>query len=82
VVKDNQDEEFEPIELPEENVFAYRPRSLAPDECIPQAGSINQLGPSGGALLMFEIPLAATENRPLELELRGSEETKEIELDL
>src|SRR5918999_1230702 len=82
VVKDNQDEEFEPVELPEENVFAYRARSLDPGECIPEAGSINQLGPSGGALLMFEMPLEATENRPLELELHGSEETKEVELDL
>ena len=82
VVKDAQDEEFEPIELPEENVFAYRAESLPPGECIPEAGSVNQLGQSGGALLMFEIPLEATENRPLELELEGSEETKSIELDL
>jgi hypothetical protein len=82
VVKDNQDEEFEPLELPEDNVFAYRARTLAPGECIPEAGSINQLGPSGGALLMFEIPLDATENRPLLLDLVGTEETKTIELDL
>lgn len=81
-VKDAQDEEFEQIELPEENVFAYRARTLDPGECIPEAGSVNQLGQSGGALLMFEIPLAATENRPLELELHGQEETKVIELDL
>jgi hypothetical protein len=82
VVTDAQDQEFEPLELPEENVFAYRARTLPPGECIPEAGSINQLGPSGGALLMFEIPLDATENRPLELELVGDEETKVIELDL
>ena len=82
VVKDNQDEEFEPIELPEDNVFAYRPTTLAPGECIPEAGSVNQLGHSGGALLMFEFPFEVTENRPLELELEGEEETKAIELDL
>ena len=82
VVKDNQDEEYELLDLPEENVFAYRAATLDPGECIPEAGSVNQLGPSGGSLLMFEIPLEATENRPLELELEGEEETKEIELDL
>ena len=82
MVKDNQDEEFEPIELPEENVFAYRPATLAPGECIPEAGSVNQLGQSGGALLMFEFPIEVTENRPLELELEGVEETKVVELDL
>ena len=43
---------------------------------------MNQLGQSGGALLMFELPLEITENRPLELELEGEEETKKIELDL
>jgi len=82
VVKDNQGEEFEPVELPEENVFAYRATTLPPGECIPEAGSVNQLGQSGGALIMFEFPLEVTENRPLELELEGVEETKVIELDL
>jgi hypothetical protein len=82
IVTDNQGEEFEPLELPEENAFAYRATTLEPGECIPEAGSVTQLGPSGGALLMFEIPLDKTENRPLELELEGTEETKKIELDL
>ena len=82
VVRDNQEDEFEPIELPEDNPFAYRARTLAPGECIPEAGSVNQLGQSGGALLMFELPFDVTENRPLELDLEGSEETKAIELDL
>jgi hypothetical protein len=82
LVRDAQDQEFEPIELPEENVFAYRPTRLGPGDCIPEAGSVNQLGPSGGALIMFELPIEVTENRPLELELEGSEEKKEIELDL
>ena len=56
IVKDNQGEEFEPIELPEENVFAYRARELPPGECIPEKGSINQLGPDSASLLMFEMP--------------------------
>ena len=81
-VVDNQGEEFEPVDLPDENAFAYRPDELGHGECIPEAGSVNQLGQSGGALIMFELPLEVTENRPLELELEGEEETKKIELDL
>jgi hypothetical protein len=69
IVKDNQDNEFEPEELPEDNTFAYSPRTLNPDECIPEAGSVAQLGPSGGSMLLFQLPLETTENRPLELEI-------------
>jgi hypothetical protein len=81
-VRDNQGEEFEPRELPEDNDFAYRPQRLDPGECIPAEGSINQLGPTAGSLLLFELPLPVTENRPLELELEGEHETKAVELDL
>ena len=69
VVKDNQGEEFEPIELPEDNAFAYHSRVLQPRECIPEKGSSAQLGPTAGTMLLFEFPLQVTENRPLELEV-------------
>jgi hypothetical protein len=83
VVKDNQENEFEPEELPEDNVFAYSPQSLDPDECIPEAGSAAQLGPSAGSMLLFQLPLETTENRPLELEMEGeSGETLTFELDI
>jgi hypothetical protein len=85
---DNQGAEFEPIELPEDNAFAYAPRELGPEECIPEDGSVAALGPTGGSLLLFDFPLENTENRPLELEItspRTSEhpsETKHFHLDL
>jgi hypothetical protein len=83
IVKDNQENEFEPEELPADNEFAYSPRTLEPDECIPEAGSVAQLGPSAGSMLLFEFPLETTENRPLELELEGeSGETLTFELDI
>src|ERR687893_1252589 len=53
VVKDNQENEFEPEELPEDNAFAYSARTLNPDECITEAGSVAQLGPSAGSTLLF-----------------------------
>lgn len=83
VVLDNQDNRFEPEELPEDNQFAYAPRTLAPKECIPEAGSVAQLGPTAGAMLLFQLPLETTENRPLELEIEGEgDERLAFELDL
>ena len=88
-VEDNQGNEFEPLELDEENAFAYHPRMLAKGDCIPADGSVAQLGSTAGAMLLFEFPLESTENRPLELDIRaphehtsGKYESKQIELDL
>jgi hypothetical protein len=70
-IKDNQGNEFEPEELPEDNQFAYHAGELLPDECMPEAGSVAQLGPTAGLMLLFRLPLANTEYRPLELEIQG-----------
>ena len=70
-MRDNQENSWEPEELPPENEFAYVPRTLAPEECIPQAGSVAQLGPTAGSMLLFQLPLQNTENRPMELEIGG-----------
>jgi hypothetical protein len=87
-VKDSQGNEFEPVELEEDNAFAYRARRLSKAACVPEAGSPPATGPQGGALLLFEFPLQTLENRPLELEiedptaLEGQEKHGAIELDL
>lgn len=85
VVEDNQGNEFEPTELPEDNEFAYQSVELQPGDCLPADGSVAQQGPTGGAMLLFEFPLTATENRPLELTITppaGGGEAKKVELDL
>jgi hypothetical protein len=83
IVRDNQENTFEPEELPADNPFAYEARTLAPEECIPEAGSVTQLGPTDGAMLLFQLPLQTTENRPLELEIEGPEgESLMFELDI
>jgi hypothetical protein len=82
-VTDNQGNEFEPEELPEDNPFAYAPRRLEPQECIPQVGSVAALGPSAGSMLLFQLPLENAENRPLELEIEGEgSEALVYELDI
>jgi hypothetical protein len=70
-IKDNQGNEFEPEALPSDNQFAYHARELLPDECMPEGGSVAQLGPTAGVMLLFRLPLANTEYRPLELEIQG-----------
>ncbi len=81
-VRDNQENTFEPESLPEDNQFAYNARALGPGECIPAAGSVAQLGPTAGSMLLFEFPLENTENRPLELEVELNGEKRTFELDI
>jgi hypothetical protein len=83
-VVDNQGNEFEPTEIEEKNPFAYHPQTLGEKRCIPQAGSVAQLGPSEASMLLFKLPLSNTENRPLELEIEGPTEggSEAVELDL
>lgn len=85
VVEDNQGTEFEPIELPEDNPFAYQPTKLAEEDCVPEDGSVAQQGPLSASMVLFDFPIEATENRPLELIITpaaGGGEPKTIELDL
>ena len=67
------------------NEFAYQSVELQPGDCLPADGSVAQQGPTGGTMLLFEFPLEATENRPLELTITppaGGGEPKKVELDL
>ena len=83
MILDNRNNRSEPEELPEDNQFAYHARALAPKECIPEAGSVAQLGPTEGSMLLFQLPLQNTENRPLELEVEGEGDEKlTFELDI
>src|ERR671924_244309 len=82
-VIDNQGNEFEPQELEPDNAFAYQPKELLPEQCIPEAGSVAQLGPTAGSMLLFKVPLQTTQNPPLELEIEGEgDEHLTFELDL
>jgi hypothetical protein len=69
-IVDTQGNEYLPVKLPQENLFAYRPRSVPPNQCIPQTGSTADTAPTGGALLLFKLSTQTVENRPLELEIR------------
>jgi hypothetical protein len=68
-IVDTAGNEFEPQDLDPSNPFGYEPVTLEPEECIPPDGSVASEGPTGGSLLIFEVPLESVENRPLELEV-------------
>jgi hypothetical protein len=70
-ITDTQGGRFEPTDLPEDNPFAYHGGVVPPENCEPSRGSLAQQGPTSGSVLLFQLPLAATENRPLELHIEG-----------
>ena len=82
-ITDNQGNEFQPTPTDPKNPFDYKARTLAKNECIPQAGSVAQLGPTEAAMLLFKLPLSNTENRPLDMEIQAPNgDSRSIELDL
>lgn len=71
VIEDTQGNTYEPEAIDSENPFAYHGGPVEPKNCMPARGSLAQLGPASGAMLLFKLPVAATENRPLKLRIEG-----------
>jgi hypothetical protein len=79
--------EYEPIELPEENVFAYHPRELEGEDgqpLLPDPESAGGAGPIQGSMLLFKLNTSVYANRPIELEIAPPDggEPSTVELDL
>jgi hypothetical protein len=88
-VIDTQGNRFKPLPIPADDVFAYKAVPLKHLACIPKRGTLASSGPTNGSLLIFKLPLATLENRPLDLEIvsppdphTGKSETGRIELDV
>lgn len=77
-ITDTEGTTFEPIELAEENVFAYRSiGELEPEQVEPNADSAAGNGPIQGSLLLFKLKNETLANRPLQLKIQppsGGEE--------
>lgn len=83
LVEDTQGNEFEPVES--ENSFAYRPVDVPGGGYIPNPEAVQAQVGTQGLLLLFQIPLASLDNRPLELIFanpRNPENTAAIDLDV
>lgn len=55
---------------------------VEPQEQIPVLDSTPQQGPIEGSVVLFQLPTAASENRPLTLEIPGPGGPAEVKLDL
>ncbi len=66
-----------------DNDFSLVQGTVVPaDGTVPGEETAARNGPIEGSLILFPIEEAATENRPLQLQVPGLEEEGEIELDL
>ncbi|MEA2451176.1 MAG: hypothetical protein QOG63_3108 [Thermoleophilaceae bacterium] len=86
-IQDTQGNNYHPIPLPKDNVFAYQPVPLKHNACFPAPGSLAAASPTNGSLLIFKLPLDALENRPLDLiiespPLKDGRDSGRIELDV
>ena len=80
-IADADEETFDAI--PSESLYAFPAGGeVEPQEPIPAPDSTPQQGPIEGSLVLFELPSAASENRPLTLSIDGPEGPAEVTLDL
>jgi hypothetical protein len=84
-VLDTQDEVFKPVTLDDTNVFAYRSADAIPaGEILPIKDTPAYDTPIRGSMLLFKLKRTALDNRPLELEIKGTTtpQTGIIDLDV
>jgi hypothetical protein len=69
-IVDTEGHVFKPLELQTNaNPFAYKAATLPPEGTLPSPDSAADFDSTAGALLLFKIPLASYQNRPLELKI-------------
>jgi hypothetical protein len=68
-ITDTQGLTYKPTPVPGPNPFAYHSTVIAGQEQLPLKGSAADLGPTNGLVLLFKVPLAAFDNRPLVLHI-------------
>ena len=75
-IDDTRGNEFEPLES--DNVFAYRPETVAGKGYIPNPERLQAYAGTQGSLLLFKIPTASLDNRPLELRIKSPTDAEAI----
>jgi hypothetical protein len=68
-IKDTQGNVYKPVAMGPKNVFAYRPAVLQPKDILPLPTTSAAEGTIQGSMVLFKIPVANFQNRPLELEI-------------
>lgn len=80
-VVDTRGEEYEPIESDSPYAFPLGEQVFAGGE-VPVPDSTAATGPIEGSMVLFLISTDSAENRPLELEIPGSDEVGRVTLDI
>jgi hypothetical protein len=86
-IVDTQENKYTPVVIGEDNVWAYRAREIdakdgpLPEE-LPNSNSPARERQPNGALLLFKLKRFSLDNRPLELNIRGSENDAVVNLDV
>ena len=84
-IRDTQGNVYKPITMGPKNVFAYRPAVLQPKDVLPLPSSPAAENTIQGSMLLFKIPVANFQNRPLELSIpppQGGGPTGTVDLDV
>jgi hypothetical protein len=80
-IKDSEDQTYEALES--ESLYALPiGGEVEPQEQIPVLDTTPQQGPIEGSVVLFQLPVSATENRPLTLEIPGPGGPAEVKLDV
>jgi hypothetical protein len=84
-IKDTQGNVYKPVSMGPKNVFAYRPAVLQPEDILPLPSTAAAESTIQGSMVLFKIPVANFQNRPLELQIPepdGGGETGTVDLDV
>ena len=77
-IVDTDENTYRPVQMGPKNVFAYRPGVVDAHETLPLQDSPAGQSSIQGALLLFKIPYANLENRPLELRIAAPQTTRDV----
>lgn len=84
-ITDTQGLTYRPAPVPGANPFAYHGVVIPPHDQLPAKGSAAENGPTQGLALLFKVPLASFDNRPLVLHITDPSNAKSeatVELDV
>ena len=70
-IHDTQENVYTPVELSQDNAFAYGPATLPPGDLIPDVDSAAGERSPYGSVILFKVQRFSLDNRPLELYVEG-----------
>ena len=81
-IEDTVGKRYEPVEVGEDNVFAYRATEIPSGGQLPGTDDVANEGVIGGSMLLFKLTLDSLANRPLVLHIKSAGKPPEAEIDL